>query len=253
MTVRTFIWGSCVSRDTFEYLPEDYELLGYVARQSWLSAEVQASVEPGERVESKFQQRMIEGDIAGNALSRIAENAQQIDLLLLDLCDERLGITDLGKDGILTRSVEKMTGGAQDGIDASGRVIGFGEPEHLERWSVVARTVRDRLDSLGLLGKTLVLAAEWALVDDEAQPSPTSFGMAPVEMNQRYAPYYEVLEELGFQVFHTGATLGAADHQWGRAPFHYHEVVYDQLVEVITANAGSAGAQSGSAASPSEM
>ena len=36
---RVFIYGSCVSRDTFEYLdPDQFEIVQYVARQSALSA-----------------------------------------------------------------------------------------------------------------------------------------------------------------------------------------------------------------------
>lgn len=41
--VRTFIWGSCVSRDTFGFLPEQFQLTTYVARQSLISAGNDAS------------------------------------------------------------------------------------------------------------------------------------------------------------------------------------------------------------------
>lgn len=233
MTIRTFIWGSCVSRDTFEFLPEEYELLGYVARQSWISVgNVAGQVEIGEMA-SDFQQRMTAGDAAGDALDRIEAKADQIDLLLLDLCDERLGILVLEGGAVVTRSVEKIGNGAQTALDEDGRALALGDPAHVERWRAAATAIRDRLAARGLLAKTLVLAPEWALFDDEANPSPTSFGMGAVDMNGRYEAYYAELEALGFRVVRLGPTLAGSEHKWGRAPFHFHDSIYQQLVGAI--------------------
>ncbi|HJE51153.1 MAG TPA: DUF6270 domain-containing protein [Tessaracoccus flavescens] len=232
MTTKTFIWGSCVSRDTFEFLPDSFELLGYVARQSWLSAGSRADVAIGE-LESKFQRKMTEGDLAGNALSRLSDNAGDIDLLLLDLCDERLGVVLLEGDAVVTRSVEKMTSGIQDQLDEAGHVLALGDPGHFERWRTAAARVRDELEAAGLLSKSLVLAVEWALMDSEAEPTPTSFGKSAFDMNQRFEAYYAELEALGFTLVNTGPTLADADHKWGRAAFHYHETTYEELVGQI--------------------
>lgn len=233
MTIRTFIWGSCVSRDTFEFLPDDYELLGYVARQSWISAgNVAGDVTIGE-MSSDFQRRMTEGDAAGDAMDRIEARAEETDLLLLDLCDERLGILELEDGSVVTRSVEKIGNGAQATLDEDGRALPLGDPNHLERWRRAAAAIRDRLKVVGLLPKTLVLAPEWALFDDEADPSPTSFGMSAVDMNGRYEAYYAELEALGFRVVRLGPTLAGSEHKWGRAPFHFHDSIYQQLVGAI--------------------
>lgn len=233
MTIRTFIWGSCVSRDTFEFLPDSYELLGYVARQSWISAgNVAADVTIGE-MSSDFQRRMTEGDAAGDAMDRIEAKAEQTDLLLLDLCDERLGILELEDGSVVTRSVEKIGNGAQTVLDDDGRAFALGDPLHFERWRVAAAAIRDWLAAQGLLAKTVVLAPEWALFDDEAKPSPTSFGMGAVEVNGRYEPYYDALEALGFQLVRLGPTLAASEHKWGRAPFHFHDSIYRALVGAI--------------------
>lgn len=233
MTIRTFIWGSCVSRDTFEFLPDDYQLLGYVARQSWISVgSVAGQVEIGEMT-SDFQRRMTEGDAAGDALDRIEAKADETDLLLLDLCDERLGILELQDGSVITRSVEKIGNGAQTTLDDDGRALALGDSVHFERWRAAAAAIRDRLAAQGLLGKTLVLAPEWALFDDEANPSPTSFGMGAVDVNGRYAAYYAVLESLGFNVVQLGPTVAGSQHKWGRAPFHFHDSIYRQMVGVI--------------------
>lgn len=231
--VRTLIWGGCVSRDTFEYLPAEYELIEYIARQSWLSADRPAPEFDMGSITSAFQRRVTAGDITGNALDRIRAHADQIDLLLLDLFGERLGVVDLGEGAVVTKSIEKIASGVQEWLDEQGRVLSFGEEEHYERWALAADDVLEVLRKHDLLSKTLVLAPEWAMFDDEAAMVPTSYGMVPGEMNGIFEDYYATLERKGFRVVRIGPTVAGSHHKWGRAPFHYHDSVYDELAKVI--------------------
>jgi hypothetical protein len=233
MTIRTFIWGSCVSRDTFGFLPDEYELLGYVARQSWISVENSAHGVTIGDLASDFQRRMTEGDVEGDALRRIHSKTDEIDLLLLDLCDERLGIVEFDDETVVTRSVEKIGNGSQAALDARGRPLRLGDDAHVQRWRDSAESIRARLEAWGMLEKTLVLAPEWAMFDDEASLTPTSFGMRAGEMNTRYETYYESLALLEFRVLKVGPTLAGSGHKWGRAPFHFHESTYQELVNAI--------------------
>ena len=244
---RTFIWGGCIARDTFELLPDEYDLAAYIARQSWLSVGRPSSRKEVGHLTSRFQRRMALGDVAGNALDRLDESLP-VDLVLLDLCVERLGVVDIGS-GVLTRSVEKMRTGVQEILDAEGVVTPFGEERHLQRWTAAAESVRDHLERCGLMDKTLVLAPAWAFFDDNAQPMPTSFGLTSLEMNEKYERYYAVLEDLGFSVLRVDPTLGASKHKWGRAPFHYHETTYQHMAEAIVEFAEGATRADGSAPS----
>src|SRR5699024_11175643 len=92
--IGTMIYGSCVTRDTFEFLGDDFLLKSYVARQSVISAGTQTSdtlpmLDP---IASAFQKRMVEGDLKGNLYETLDTQASQADLLVIDLIDERGGV-----------------------------------------------------------------------------------------------------------------------------------------------------------------
>ena len=234
--VRTAIWGSCISRDTFEYLPDTFELTAYVARQSWISAGSDART-TGAAVgsfDSPFQKRVVSGDVAGNAYERLATAASELDLLLLDLCDERLGVVRMADGTYLTRSVEKISNGAQEVLDADGEVIDFGTDEHLKLWRAAAQQLVAWLSAEGLLGKALLLAPDWAILDETGTPTPTSFGRPAIEANLLYQPYYEAAEELGIPSVRLEGTLASTTHVWGLASFHFHDVTYGELVAGIS-------------------
>lgn len=234
-TIRTTIWGSCISRDTFGYLPEEYELLTYVARQSWLSVghdAAESGLDFG-AYDSPFQTRVIKGDVAGDAQQVVGSFRSKTDLLLLDLCDERLGVVRLPGGGIATRSVEKIANGTQEAIDAEGEVLEFGSDEHFALWEERARELHAWLVEKGLADKTLMLAPDWALFDDSGAPTPTSFGLPAVRANQLFERYYQAAADIGFHLLRLEGTLAGTEHVWGPAAFHFHDVTYERLTSEI--------------------
>ena len=91
------IYGSCVSRDIFEYDEmKDMKLLQYVARQSVLSCMSEPVSVSDEQIEldSPFQKRMVLMDLRKNTFDIFEENPG--DYLLIDLIDERLPLGKLG-------------------------------------------------------------------------------------------------------------------------------------------------------------
>lgn len=235
-----FIWGSCVSRDTAEFLPDDWKLLGYVARQSIISAGNAVELaEPLTDIGTPFVQRASDGDIAGHALTRIAEHADQIDLLLLDLCDERHGVVQVASGQYLTRSVERMKAGVDERLLADYQLLEFGSLEHLQIWAEHLIEVVARLGELNLLDRTVVLAPPWATDTAQGTTTPISFGLHAARANQMYQLYYAALEELGLPlVARDVAVLGDDEHKWGPAPFHYDKRTYQTLVSLIEGAVG---------------
>ncbi len=233
--VRVTIWGSCVSRDTAGYLPSQFGITSYIARQSWLSVGNDASaVTPATAaLPSAFQQRMASADIAGHALQHLETVADATDVLLLDLIDERLGVVRFPDGSITTRSVERLQAGQQQIFDAAGEILPLGEEQHLRIWAEVATRIVAELEQLGLASKALVLAPDWALLDERATPTPPCFGVAAVTANQQYEPYYQRLAELGLPLARIHGTLADSKHIWGPAAFHYHEATYRALVAEI--------------------
>ncbi|WP_298886885.1 DUF6270 domain-containing protein [uncultured Serinicoccus sp.] len=247
--IRTFIYGSCVSRDTFEFLrPQGYDLTAYVARQSLLSAYSRVDEEelPPHETSSAFQRRMIEGDWTSSLPRALARVRGRVDLVLWDLCDERLGVRRLASGHYVTRSVDTIATGLDTQLEKQGAaLVPFGSPQHRRHFTARLRSFRQRLRELELLERTLVLAPAWASRCGDGTPTPSSFGLSAEEANPIFADYHDEVEKVvGVPIIRLGEDLveGAAHHRWGKAPFHYSDEVYLRLVDHISRHAARAGA-----------
>lgn len=162
------VFGSCVSRDTCEYLPFA-EVAPYVARQSAIVHlnPVGARRWSDEALDSAFQAKMFNGDMEADAVERLLE--AEPDVLLIDLVDERRGVWVFPDGTYLTNSVEAFRTGVDVwGPREGGRLIPFGSDEHFSLWSAGFETVMRRLqaESSALL---VLIDLDWAeLIDDVA-------------------------------------------------------------------------------------
>ncbi|MDO4783518.1 MAG: DUF6270 domain-containing protein [Propionibacteriaceae bacterium] len=233
--LRVAIWGSCVTRDLMEHAPARFSVAKYIARQSWVSAGSDASGSAGELGEltGRFQTRMAHDDVAGAAFEALRSVAGSADVLLLDLCDERLGVVRMPDGSFLTRSVEKMRHGMQAGLDERGEVISFATLAHLNLWVERVEAVLSEIRAAGLAGRAIVLAPDWALADDEGAATPASFGLSAQCANQWFGRYYDVLVQLGLPVLRFEDTVAASQHRWGRAAFHYDRASSDRMIAAL--------------------
>lgn len=237
---RTFIYGSCVSRDTFEFLrPHGYTLTTYVARQSLLSAYSRLPEQdlPPISTSSPFQRRMIEGDWTSSLPRALARARGRVDLLLWDLCDERLGVRRLPSGHYVTRSVDTLSSGLDDQLRRQGaELVPFGSELHRRHFRARLDRFRQRLHDLHLLERTVVLAPAWASTRDDGQPTPPSFDLTAEQANPVFDDYHQaVTDTVGVPVIRVGPhhVHAASSHQWGIAPFHYTTHVYERLVTDI--------------------
>lgn len=239
--VRTFIYGSCVSRDTFEYLDQDdFSLLRYVARSSLVSAFSPPGPVPlteGHGL-SPFQLRQVETDATSGLLPLLRQHADRIDLLLWDLVDERLGFYENSEGHVVTDSVELRKAGEHAALDGY-RHYAFGSRHHLKRFRAALAPWRDFLQREGLLERLVVVAPPWAETDLEGREVPGSFGLSGSKANRLLKPYLAAVQfALGRPV--VGADLAThtdTAHKWGPAPFHYCQVDYLRLAAEATAMA----------------
>jgi hypothetical protein len=223
--IRTLIYGSCVSRDSFEYLGEPFHLSTYIARQSLISAMAPAFPLPdgvGEYT-SPFQRRVALGDAASDLLVHLERQHRETDLVLWDLTDERLGVYLDPGGRALTRTVEMMTSGSEDAIRARARYVPFGSDEHFTLWRTALDAFVERLDRLRLRDRVILLDVAWASRTVRLHRAPSSFGTSARTANQWYRRYARSAEHAGIEVASLGsARVRAADsHRWGAAPFHY--------------------------------
>lgn len=234
--VKTFIYGSCVSRDTFGYVPKSFQLLKYVARQSLISAGTDASRLSAQlaAIKSDFQRRMVHGDLAGTLYEALTQAAPEVDLLLIDLVDERGGVIDLG-ESYVTKLAELWNAGGNEATQGKTQVQ-FGTDEHFDLWSSAAERFVDLVTSVDLLDKTVVLRTPWADRYESGEPLeiPT-WMMPPATADHRYERYFTFLSNAGLRVITLPHELARtpADHQWGPSPFHYIDEAYEFLAREI--------------------
>lgn len=156
------IWGSCVSRDTLEFM-HNVELGAYVARQSAIVALSPATDldVPLDALVSPFQRRMMRGDTQADAASRMGVSNES--LILIDLVDERRGVWQFPDGTFLTNSVEAFRTGIEEWApDAGARLIEFGTDEHYSLWKQGFTIVTRRLAASGR--PLVLLDIAWASV-----------------------------------------------------------------------------------------
>ncbi|MFD6177433.1 MULTISPECIES: DUF6270 domain-containing protein [unclassified Isoptericola] len=234
---RVLLYGSCVSRDTFEHLAQDeFTLTGYIARQSIISAyypplayELDLSA-----ISSPFQVRVTQEALRGSLRATTYHEAGSIDLVLWDLTDERTGGFVLPDGTFVTRSVELDAASITESVSADAdRYLPFGSDEHFQLFTSAAGAWWDELSSLGLASRVLVLAPEWAPHTTSGIVTPPSYGLTAESANFHFQRYFEFVEQLGAPVVRITRTTADPEHQWGSAPFHFAKPVYDLLSEII--------------------
>ncbi|MFC0675713.1 DUF6270 domain-containing protein [Brachybacterium hainanense] len=236
-TVRTFIWGSCVSRDTFGFLPETFRISRYVARQSLISAGTDASfIRPQlTPLRSAFQQRMVLGDLSGDLYRALEADADSLDIVLIDLVDERGGVVDLG-GGYATKLSEFWGAGGRE-ASRGAHQIEFGTDEHFSLWSAGARRLVQVLRDRDLVRRTLVLRAPWASSYDTGEDlEMPAWMMRPADADQLYGRYFDHLSALGLRIVELPEELArtSKDHRWGASPFHYQNTAYEHFARAIS-------------------
>lgn len=165
------IFGSCVSRDTADFMP-DAEVAAYVARHSVTSLDSPHGVEGVDLSElsSAFQTRMVTSDLKGSGLESIVKNAKDLNVVLLDLVDERRGFWQFPDGTTMTNSIEvESCGAAREARRVGARLIAFGDEEHFERWRAGFTHLIDTFKGAGLWDKTIFLDIEWAAAIDGAK------------------------------------------------------------------------------------
>ncbi|WP_436326748.1 DUF6270 domain-containing protein [Brevibacterium sp. FAM 27836] len=165
------IFGSCVSRDTAEFIPEA-EVVAYVARHSVVSLESPHGTKGTDLSEltSAFQKRMVTSDLKGTGTARIVKKAVELDAVLIDLVDERRGFWLYPDGTTMTNSIEVESCGAARNARRSGaRLIEFGTDEHFRMWKSGFDTLIAGLKEAGIWERTILLDIEWAGAVDRAR------------------------------------------------------------------------------------
>lgn len=165
------IFGSCVSRDTAEFITEA-EVVAYVARHSVVSLESPLGTKGTDLSDltSAFQNRMVSSDLKGTGIARNVKNANELDGVLIDLVDERRAFWLYPDGTTTTNSLEvESCGVARNARHAGARLMEFGTEEYFERWKSGFAMLIEGIIAADPRGRTVLLDIEWAGAIDGAQ------------------------------------------------------------------------------------
>lgn len=199
---------------------------GFVSRQSLISAmngPSAATIGPAS-TPRPADVRLLNADIRGSLCTDIGGKAEDTDVVLVDLFDERFGVELLGDGTYITRSPERVKHVAP----ASGpsRLVAFGTEEHFELWRAAADRFVSFLADNGLLTHTYLLDIAWAHTDERGLNAELPFGLTSAEANVAFARYVDHLRRAGVQVVSHSNTWTARGHKWGSSPYNFHDDVY---------------------------
>ncbi len=229
MHKRVFVYGSNAASALVTAYSSDITRSGFVARQSLISAmnapsDVELAIPADLTVSAASHVRR---DAASSLTENLTRVADDVDLLLWDLADERFGVSEMSDGTYLTTSPQ-LVRTTVSGADLLRRVT-FGSQEHLDLWRVAATRFGTVLETLGLKSRTFVLDLPWAPTDETGAGVELSFGPDSSQMNSFLQPYYDHLRGLGVRVISEPRTTGASGHAAGRAPFNLLDSCYHAL------------------------
>jgi len=231
-TGRVFIFGSCVTRDAFEIVPNSYKLVGYIARSSFASAFEHVPfassvdfIDPDKRISSSWQREMVRIDVMKEAEQRLCRACSENDVILVDFIDERFDLFSIGKG----RATGSSAFASVFNTSIASR-ISSGSDEHFELWrSGFERflKVAQKLKCAVIVNAVRVShSSETAILFDESLVQ---------RQNERLSRFYKEAELGGYcRVFYNpGTALCDPNHKWGAAPFHYTTRYYEHFIDYL--------------------
>lgn len=237
------IFGSCVTRDAFEYIEKREFEIDYFARSSIISvmAPPNSNISLNDiGLDSKFQATMLFRDLSKAWHERIA--TYKTDFLIIDLIDERLDILRYD-NSVCTISTEfnnaaisnKPTGIIQKRLDLS-----------LHEWKVAAKAFTKEILSVYEQGNIIIHEAYWCSVYIDTRLAPGYIHAFPSAQNdlirkhnKLLRKYYRYLRKLlpRAHTIKVNGCLADAAHKWGLSPFHYETKYYkifaSNLLDII--------------------
>lgn len=234
--MRFFIYGGCVSRDTYETVKDNHNLVGYIARQSLISAATKPEIRiPLEGLANKFNPRMVAGDIKSSLFPSIRAKAQQTDIFLFDILSERLGVYRLDGGKYVTNSVELAQSGLLKNFPYAKALIHFGTDRHFELWKSSVVSLKNLLMTVDLFQSAYFIKTIWTDRTRDGMVVPKFRNWDAEDANELYERYFAFLDELGFKPIlpDSAISFSDADHKWGSSPYHYQPEYYNAVLESL--------------------
>lgn len=234
------IYGSCVSRDIFEFTQDDkFELKAYVARQSMISAVAPPLPDGAIPLQnpSQFRMRAVEYDLKKSAFAVLQESKS--DYLLIDLIDERFPLLSIMGSLVTAsnefyestpaeyRSVDKVEKRLKDGKLYLGDVC---VEDAVQEFCTRLRQIYD---------PEQIIIHHATFVDQYLSKSGAQkrFAKHYLAANHRLNAILETMySRIQFYlpgvyvIRETAGALADENHKWGLAPMHYEVDYYRRVL-----------------------
>lgn len=240
------IFGSCVTRDVFEFVDKSAcVLVRYFARSSLGSAYAEGKIESVDvsRIASAFQRGVVCADL--NKEFRGFLGSCDFDCLIYDPIDERFDLLLLEGEGLCTLSNE-LKQVYEGKCEASGRRLKSGSEEFFVRWEKGWSALIAQLDGIGKRAALRINKVFWAertAASDDFRPSYDATGITRANefLGRIYSRMLRDIPQEQFFEFSQELMVGASEHKWGKSPFHYVAAYYSSLASRLEALAGGVG------------
>lgn len=223
-------------RDTYNHLGDDHTLTAYIARQSLVSAASNPTTLLGTgKLASAFQNRSLDGDIGSTLFPQVRRHSPGVDVFLIDLLSDRLGVFALPDGSYVTASKELRISGRLEILERRPSLVAFGTARHFSLWKKAAGRLIAHIDAASARPRTLVIETPWASHTESGELVPTFRGLSAAHANELYAPYYGYLRDAGLSSRRLPDEFVASSltHKWGPAPYHYSLPAYEWMKDEI--------------------
>ncbi|UBR28743.1 DUF6270 domain-containing protein [Bacillus sp. SD-4] len=227
------ILGSCVSRDPFAMVENDYKLHRYFARTSLISLYSEPINIALEDIKSPsaFQQRMLHFDLTNNFRKYITYTKS--DYIILDFIDERMDLLK-HKNSYITVSTEFKNSNLK-GI-YKGETVEKTE-DNLSLWEEHAKKFINEVKKYKKPNQIILHKAFWKEQYYTKSNELVSFDAEKISQAQKYnrilEHYYSFIEKEfeGIQIIEPKGYYADENHKWGLSPFHYESAYYNEFMK----------------------
>ena len=229
-----FIYGSCVSRDAFNFAKEgSFKIIDYYARQSFISA-FSHSINPFIdlcQIKSNFQRRCVERDFLKTlpiALKKI------YNILLIDFIDKRFDILQFD-NSYLTLSLEFRN--IVLNIFKYDNIIKHNSQERRKLFIESWRKFIVLCTELNILECVRINKVYYAKYNDSGDIVAKYTEAKIDENNEMLDFFYHIASKdipiNNFLSYDDSLFIAKKMHRWTEAPFHYIDIFYKHTLEQL--------------------
>lgn len=225
------IFGSCVTRDAFEFDTLcKYKITAYYARSSLISLysdQMEVSLNDI-KLESNFERLTVYNDLTNDFRKHVTKKRDSY--LIIDFIDERIAVLQKGAS-CFTQSAAFL----KSGYDLDGKVIR--DSERTKLWKESASLFIKEIASCYDPQKIILHKAFWKhrYVTDDGKVHLFK-NLSSFLNNKMLGEYYQFFETAlpGIKTIEIGAFHASKTHKWGLEPFHYQDEYYINFLKELS-------------------